>query len=102
MKPFTLALAAAIVAVVCSTASAGWTYVVPPPPVAHGTVVYHFSPAPPVYTYPPRVAVYSWPVVRVSPLPAPATVVYPGRAVVRTKVYHGGRRVRTTVRGVWP
>jgi hypothetical protein len=95
-------LAAVVVLMAASTASAGWGYVAGP------GVVYDYWPAAPV--------VYPAPYVVASPVvepfvPAPVYVsaplgygpaYYPAPVVVRSRVYYYGQPVRNAVRAVLP
>lgn len=88
-------LAAAVVLLGASVASAGWGYVGAP------AVVYDYWPVGPVYAYPAPVVVAS-PVVAPAAVVVPGPVVYPAPVVVRPKVYYYGRPVRNAVRAVLP
>lgn len=73
MRHLSIAAAVLVVLLACSTAEAGWGYVVPA-----GTVVYNYWPVGPVYTYPAPVAVPAPAVVTPAPAVVPAPVVtYP-------------------------
>ncbi len=110
MKTFLAAVA--IVLVLGSTASAGWTYVAARPVVVAAPVavpaaeVHYFYPVGPVYAYPGPVVRYHAPppVVAYRPavVPVPARVVYPPPVVVRPKVYVRGQPVRNVLRAITP
>jgi len=98
-------IAAAVVLLGTSVASAGWRYARPiAVPVVPPVVVHEFYPVGPVYAYPPAA-------VTVPVVPAPVGVLPPPRViytyrpravVVHPKVYVRGRPVRNALRAVTP
>jgi hypothetical protein len=99
MRPIILAVGIAVIVLICSTATAQPGYLVHPAPVIYA----YMPPAaiaypPPVITVPAVEVPYA--VARPAVMFAPASVVYPGVAVVRTKVYYRGQPVRNALKAI--